>query len=256
MARVAVKVKNLIAFLTIFPVGMTEDCFSDAADLMYLFPAIGALIGFIAGLFALSLTQVFPKLVVGVLSCGVILLLTRLHHMDGLLDFGDGLMCHGPPERKIEAMHDKQTGTGGFMLGLMTVLTTVLCISQLKAQIVLQSLTVSEAVAKLSMVVLAWFGRSAHEGLNTYFVKAMHGKHRKLRLAVALTISFAITLLPLKTAGLTVLGIGLATALTILWISNSHFNGITGDVMGAANELTRMTSLLSILALAYAGYNF
>ncbi|MCS7124295.1 MAG: adenosylcobinamide-GDP ribazoletransferase [Candidatus Bathyarchaeota archaeon] len=248
------KIKNLISFLTIFPVGMTDDCLVDASNLMYLFPVVGALIGFIAGLFAFALTYILPTMMVGVMVCGLILLLTRLHHMDGLLDFGDGLMCQGPPEKKIEVMHDKQTGTGGFMLGVVTFLVTALCISHFKPYMVLQSLIASETFAKFSMVILAWSGTSAHEGMNTYFINAMHGHHRNLRLGASLAISLAIAFLTLRIVGLIALVASIIAALVILLISNNHFGGVTGDVMGASNELTRMASLLSILALASTSY--
>lgn len=241
------EIKNLLAFLTVFPVGMSPDCLLDAARYMYLFPVFGALIGFLAGLLAIILSYVLPSIVVGILTCGFLLLLTGLHHTDGLLDFGDGLMCQGPPERKIEVMHDVQTGTGGLMLGLITILTTALCISQLRLDIVLQSLIVSEVSAKLAMVTLTWLGKSAHEGMNTYFIKAMHGTHRKLRLAAALAISLIIAFSTLRLAGLITIIAGLAVALILLLISNRHFKGVTGDVMGAANELTRMATLLTIL---------
>jgi adenosylcobinamide-GDP ribazoletransferase len=244
------EIKNLLGFLTIFPVGMSQDCLTDAAKYMYLFPVIGALIGFLAGLLALALNYVLPSLIVGILTCGFILLLTGLHHTDGLLDFGDGLMCQGPPERKIEVMHDVQTGTGGLMLGLITILTTALCIAQLKRGFILQSLIVSEVSAKLAMVALAGFGRSAHEGMNTYFINAMHSTHRKLRLATALAISLITAFFALGIAGLITIIAGLFAAFVLLWISNRHFKGVTGDVMGAANELARMASLLSILMLA------
>jgi len=242
-------IRNLISFMTIFPVGMTQDCLEDAAEHMYLFPFIGAMLGFLAGIFGLALSYILPNLIVGALTCGFLLLLTGLHHTDGLLDFGDGLMCHGPPDKKIKAMHDLQTGTGGFMLGLITILATILAISELRMQIILQSLVTSETLAKLAMVVLAWMGKSAHEGMNTYFVKAMHGSHRKLRIILALAISLLIVLLALKLTGLLLLVISVVTATIILGISNKHFRGITGDVMGASNELTRMIVLLSILVL-------
>ncbi|MEM3942322.1 MAG: adenosylcobinamide-GDP ribazoletransferase, partial [Candidatus Bathyarchaeia archaeon] len=135
--------KNLISFLTILPVGMSEDCLKDAAEHMYLFPIIGALIGSIGGAMALLLSFFLPNIIVGGLTCGFILLLTGLHHVDGLLDFGDGLMCHGPPDRKIKAMHDVNTGTGGLTLGLITILTTAFCISQLGKNIVFQALVVA-----------------------------------------------------------------------------------------------------------------
>jgi len=247
------KIKNLIAFLTIFPVGMTEDCLSDSSNLMYLFPAVGALIGFLAGLLTFALLYIIPKLVTGILSCGFLLLLTGLHHTDGLLDFGDGLMCHGSPEEKIAVMHDTQTGTGGFMLGTLTVLATAISISQLKEHIIFQSLIVSETLAKLSMVILARFGKSAHRGMNTYFINAMHGNDKNLRLAASLAISLTVVLLCFNATGLLVVGVSLISVLIILQISNRHFNGITGDVMGASNDLVRMSSLLSILALTSAG---
>ncbi len=246
------EIKNLLGFLTIFPVGMSQDCLKDAAKYMYLFPVIGALIGFLAGLLALALNYVLQNLIVGILTCGFILLLTGLHHTDGLLDFGDGLMCQGPPEKKIAVMHDVQTGTGGLMLGLVTVLTTALCISQLKRGFVLQSLVASEVSAKLAMVALAWLGKSAHEGMNTYFIGAMHNAHRKLRMATALAISLIMAFFALGITGLITVIAGLFAAFIILWISNRHFKGVTGDVLGATNELARMASLLAILMLATA----
>jgi adenosylcobinamide-GDP ribazoletransferase len=168
------ELKNLVAFLTILPVGMTSDCLIDAANYMYLFPAVGAFIGLLAGLLALILTYVFPSFIIGILTCGFILLLTGLHHTDGLLDFGDGVMYQGPPEKKIEIMRDQQTGAGGLVLGLITILTTAFCIAQLSLSVIFQSLVVSEVSAKLAMVILAWCGKSAHRGMNTSFVNAMH----------------------------------------------------------------------------------
>lgn len=243
------ELKNLIAFLTIIPVGMDPDCLTDAANYMYLFPAIGALIGSLAGLLAWILIRILPNLIVGILTLGFILLVTGLHHTDGLLDFGDGIMYQDSSEKKIEIMHDQQTGTGGLALGLITILTTALCIAQLNVGIIFQSLVVSEVSAKLAMVILAWCGRSAHKGMNTYFINAMHGSRRKLRLITALLISFVISLPMLRLVGFTAIMASLIAASIILWASNRHFRGVTGDVMGATNELARMSSLLSILTV-------
>lgn len=241
--------KSLISFLTILPIGMSEDCLKDAAEHMYLFPIIGALIGSIGGAIALLLSFFLPDIIVGGLTCGLILLLTGLHHTDGLLDFGDGLMCHGPPERKIKAMHDVNTGTGGLTLGLITILTTAFCISQLSENVVFQVLVVAETTAKLAMVVLARMGRSAHEGMNTYFVNAMHGAHRNLKLLIALILSIIIGFSTLGIVGIFMIIVGFISAVVMLLISNSHFRGITGDVIGATNELTRMISLIIAIPL-------
>jgi len=243
------EVKNLIAFLTGIPVGMDPDCLTDAATYMYLFPLIGALIGLLAGVFARLCLNILDASIVGILTLGLILLLTGLHHTDGLLDFGDGVMYQGSPEKKIEIMHDQQTGTGGLTLGLVTILTTAFCIAQLNKNFLVQSLIVSEVSAKLAMVIMAWVGRSAHKGMNTYFVDAMHGQYRNLRLVVALFIAFGIAVYLLRVVGFAAVIAGLVVALVLIGTSNRHFNGVTGDVFGAANELARLASLIAILVV-------
>jgi adenosylcobinamide-GDP ribazoletransferase len=201
-----------------------------------------------AGIFGWLLLNILDSLVVGILTLGLLLLLTGLHHTDGLLDFGDGLMYQGSPEKKIEIMHDQQTGTGGLALGLVTILATALCIAQLNQDFIVQSLIVSEVSAKLSMVLIAWAGRSARKGMNTYFIDAMHGQHRNIRLMTALLIAFSIAVALLRIIGVFALITGLITGLIMVWFSNRHFKGITGDMMGAANELVRMVSLIMVLA--------
>jgi len=243
------EIKNLVAFLTVIPVGMDKDCLTDAANYMFLFPMVGVFIGLSAGLIAWLLLHALPYTVVGILTLGFILLITGLHHTDGLLDFGDGVMYQGSSERKIEIMHDQQTGAGGLAMGLITLLTTAFCIAGLNTGIVIQGLIVSEVSAKLAMVVGAWAGRSAHTGMNTYFINAMHGRYRNLRLATALVVSFGIAIPLLRIVGFTAVVVGLATALIMVGVSNRHFKGVTGDVMGAMNELARMASLVAILAV-------
>ncbi len=114
--------------------------------------------------------------------------------------------------------------------------------------IIIQSLIVSEVSAKLAMVVGIWVGKSAHKGMNTYFVDAMHRRHRNLRLTAALIVSLGIAIPLLRIVGFTAVIAGSATALFMVGVSNRHFKGVTGDVMGATNELARTASLIMILA--------
>lgn len=242
------EMKSLVAFLTIIPVGAGQDCVSDAAKYMHLFPLVGALIGLLAGSFAWLLHSLLDPPLVGVLTVGLLLLLTGLHHADGLLDFGDGLMYRGPPEEKIRVMRDAQTGAGGFALGFVTFLATALCIASLHRGSVVQGLVASEASAKLSMVVMARLGRSACDGMNRPFIHSMRGPRRNARLAIALLIALCTAVPPLGLAGLAAVAAGVLTAAILVKASDRHFGGLTGDVFGAGNELARLGSLLAILA--------
>jgi adenosylcobinamide-GDP ribazoletransferase len=241
------ELKNLVAFLTVLPVGMDADCLYDAANYMYLFPLVGAFIGMLGGVFAWLLLSILNASIAGILTVGVLLMLTGLHHTDGLLDFGDALMYQGSPERKIEIMHDQQTGAGGLVFGVVTILATALCIAQLNYNLIVQSIIVAEVSAKLVMVVMARVGRSAHEGMNTHFVNVMHGKRRNFRLIAALFISFGIASVLLRVVGFVTVVTSLAVALILTVTSDRHFNGVTGDVFGAGNELARLASLIAIV---------
>ena len=243
------EIKNLLSFLTILPVSMDKDCLTDAAKGMFLFPLIGAFIGLLAGIFAWVTSQFLPSLVVGALALGFLLLITGLHHTDGLLDFGDGVMYHGSAERKIEIMHDQLTGAGGLTLGIMTFLITALSIAELNMNTIIQSLIIVEVSAKLSMVIGAWAGKAVHTGMSSSFIEAMHGKKGNARLIAALALSFGIAVPLLWLPGAVTVLAAVIASLIMVGISHRHFRGVTGDVLGATNELTRMVSLIVLLAV-------
>jgi adenosylcobinamide-GDP ribazoletransferase len=243
------EIKNLFSFLTAIPVSMDQEILTDTAKCMFLFPLIGAFIGLLAGLFGWVTSQFLPSLVVGALVLGLLLLITGVHHTDGLLDFGDGVMAHGSAERKIEVMHDQLTGAGGLSLGIMTFLITAFSIAELNKGIIIQSIVVAEVSAKLSMVIGAWAGQAVHQGMASPFLEAMHGKKGTARLIAALVISFGITLPLLWLVGAVALLASILASLIMVGISHRHFKGITGDVLGATNELTRMVSLITLLAM-------
>jgi len=238
----------MIAFLTIFPVGKVSDDLSEFGSVWFLSPLVGAFIGILAGMVAWMLLRVMPSLVVGPLTIGLIVLITGAHHLDGLLDFGDALMAHGTPERKFEVMHDKALGAGGFALGIFVPILTIASLVAINVNMVGQAIIVSELTAKLSMVSMTRFGRSAHEGTGSIVVKSMHEKKANAKLLVAFIISLAIAGFVLGMAGVAATLTSIASALVITGISNNQFKGISGDVLGATNEISRMISLLVILA--------
>ena len=243
------ELRNLLSFLTVLPFRMDQDLLSDCARFMFLFPLVGALIGLLAGLFGWVVFSFLPGLVAGALVLGVLLLLTGLHHMDGLLDFGDGVMAHGSAERKIEIMHDQLTGAGGLTLGMMTLLITTLALAQMNAGIIIQAVVIVEVAAKLSMVVGAWAGKAVHQGMASSFLEAMHGSKGSLRLLAALAISFGIALPLLWVKGAMVVLAAVIASLVMVGVSHRHFKGVTGDVLGATNEIARMVSVVVLVAV-------
>ena len=242
--------KNCVAFLSVIPVGMDDDGLIQAARYMVIFPAVGAGLGLIEGIAIWVMWTMLPPLIVGMIGVGLVILLTGAHHTDGLLDFGDGVMCHGTRKEKIRVMLDPRTGTGGFCLGLIVLVTTGFGIASLNHGLIVQSMIAAEASAKFSMVVEAWAGKSARKGLNTPFIQEMHG--RMLRFIASFAILGVVLVLTVRSISpLIVIG-DLIVSASMLWISSRHFGGVTGDVMGATNDLARLVALLLIVGSSWA----
>ncbi len=244
MAEWAKGIKALFGFLTVIPVSLGERSLDDAAKFMFLFPIIGALIGALVGAFSLLLFDVFPRLISGLLAVALLFLLTGLHHIDGLLDFGDGLMVKGSKERKIQAMKDPGTGVGGWTLGTFTVLGTIFALSAITKTSIFQSLIVAETSAKFAMVVLAFSGKIAYRGSAAPFVEAMHGRNRIPIMLASLLISAIIAFAFYNILGIIILAAAAAVAIVMRSISHRVIDGINGDVFGATNELSRLSILI------------
>jgi len=239
---------------------MDEHLFTDCARNMWAFPLVGAFLGLVVGLISFLALAVLPDIVVGAIAFGLILWLTGLHHTDGLLDFGDAAMVHGTPQRRIEVMHDQLTGSGAIGLALVTYLVTAAAFASLAFGTmqfygafwlppIVFGLILVELCAKLSMVVMAWRGKAVHEGMNTSFLAHMHGRGGAARLAAALAVSMALAFVLFSFAGLLVVLAAVATSLLMVGMAHSKFGGVTGDVFGATNEITRMVCAVALLAV-------
>ncbi len=233
------EIGSVFSFLTIIPVNNSS--LQTVAKYMYIFPIVGILIGLLVGSFALGLSLFLDPLIVSLLVVGALTVITGIHHTDGLADFADGLMTQGTKEKKLQAMKDVFTGSAGTVSIILYIVGMIIAISLMSGLVLFQAILLSEILAKFSMVLQASIGRSAAVGSNSPFVQIMRDKKR-------LAIAGIITLIPLvvigETTGLILFASAIVITMFILAISTRSFGGITGDVLGATNEITRLSSLV------------
>jgi len=233
------EISSVFSFLTIIPTKNTG--LEIVAKHMYLFPVVGIAIGLVIGSLGFGLSLYLEPLVVALLVTGTLAIITGIHHTDGLADFADGLMTKGTKKKKLQAMKDLTTGSAGIFSIVLYIVGIILALSLMQGYGLFIAILLSEILAKFSMVLQASFGRSATEGSNTVFVQIMKDKKR-------LIIAGIITIIPLLvlggTIGLIVFATGITLTLFLLALSTRSFGGISGDVLGATNELTRLSSLL------------
>jgi len=238
------EIGSVFSFLTIIPMGNAN--LETIAKYMYLFPIVGIAIGLLVGSIGFGLSFFLDPLIVSLLVVASLTLITGIHHTDGLADFADGLMTKGTKEKKLAAMRDLATGSAGIVTIVLYLVGMVVAISLSTGFQLFLAIFLSEIVAKFSMVLMASIGKSASIGSNSPFVELM--KNRK-----KLAFTTIITLIPLiilgGTTGLIIFAIVTTFTLFLVAISTRSFGGITGDVLGSSNELTRLVSLLVFVSI-------
>lgn len=238
------EISSIFSFLTIFP--SSSATLENVAKYMYIFPIVGIVIGLLVGSIGLGLSFFLDPLLVSLLVVASIAIITGIHHADGLADFADGLMVKGSKDKKLKAMKDLSTGSAGIVGIVLYLVGLIITISLTTGFDLFQAILISEILAKFSMVLMASLGNSASLGSNSPFVEIMKDKKK-------LAAAFVIMIIPVvgigETTGLVMLGITFILTMFILAISTRSFGGITGDVLGATNELTRLASLMVFVSI-------
>jgi len=238
------EIGSIFSFLTILPTSNSN--LETIAKYMYIFPIVGIAIGLLVGSVGFGLSIFLDPLIVSLLVVASLTVVTGIHHADGLADFADGLMVKGTKEKKLAAMKDLSTGSAGIVSIVLYMVGLIIALSLATGYQLFLAILLSEVFAKFSMVLMASVGQSASLGSNSPFVELMKNKKK-------LAVASIITIIPLVllggSTGMLIFGVGIALTIFLVALSSRSFGGITGDVLGATNELTRLASLLVFVSV-------
>ncbi len=262
--------RELLAFLTIIPLGVTEDFVSTSAKSMYLFPVIGALIGVLGGGYFLGSSLVvawllgvvtyvinfstwwLPGILPAAMTLAFLLVLTGFQHFDGLVDLGNAIGLKKVEDRR-EIAHRWVVTYKGALLAIIIEFAAVGGLFLLDWNIAFRALILCEVCAKLAMVTIVWVGKPAHQGLGARFIE---NAKRQLN-SVAYVISFLLGFLLLGVAGLLFVSAAVIIGVFMEKVGNRIFGGVSGDMIGATNETARTATLvLTAIVLLLASILF
>ncbi len=237
---------GLISFSTILPLNI-HTTIEEMALFTWIWPIIGGFIGIIVGVFGFLIVDLFhlPILIAAALIYSFSIWFTGFHHLDGLIDFGDGMMVHGTPEKKIAVMRDKRIGTGGIAYLLMVGLITFAAIGSSPLIFIFYILVISEIAAKMGIVTCATFSKAFPDGTGRPFIESMNKKKLLISVVISLTVGFLI----FNTLGIVGITMGFISGALIALISKKSFIWATGDILGTSNEVGKMLALVIMVTL-------
>ena len=267
--------RGLMAFLTAIPFKMDESFLDISARYMFLFPVIGAIIGFIVGLYARFTNNVLfflfgyintivfsgshqvlfgfiAKGLASAMTVAFILVIIGLQHTDGLVDVGNALgIRKASLKEKMEIAHVWTVTRTGAFFAILVSFFTLLLIFLTNTDAVIQSLIVAEVSAKLAMVTTAWQGTSPPQSLEEKrgkgrsfidFMRKNNGLY-----AISLIISLAVSVSLFGLSGVFAVAAGMLVGGFMTILGKQVFGGVNGDIFGATNEIARMFALFVLV---------
>lgn len=236
-----------IRFLTVLPLpGTAGTRESDLGRSIPLFPLVGFAMGGCAAALAFWGGRIIPQPLMAVVVLVSLIVISGALHLDGLADTADGFMGSRRPRKVLEIMRDSRVGAMG--------VTAIVCVLALKGA-ALASLEPAHLWRAALLMPAA--GRSAlvvamavlpyarpRGGIGTAFYRRRPRASAVWAVALLCLAGWAIA----GPAGLAGAEASVVTAMLLSCYAHRRIGGATGDVLGAACELSEAAAALTLCA--------
>lgn len=210
------------------------------------FPIVGAVIGAAVGGLAAGLMELVPPLVAAAVAVLFGVLLTGAFHEDGLADTADA-MGGWTPERRREILKDSRHGSYGVAAMCATIVLRIACVASLGPAAAFASVVAAHTIGRGAAVgVMGAAPPVPEEGLAADSTRSLSPARAGIGVLAALLIgALAVGWWTIPFA----LAAGTA-AIAVSVIARRAFGGVSGDILGAVEQVAECAILVVATGLA------
>lgn len=248
-----------LTFLTRLPVaGAVPHDASDLPAASVYFPVVGLIVG-TAGAIVVTIASAFwPPTLAIILSVAFTVWITGAFHEDALADSLDGFGGGWDKAQILAIMKDSRVGSYALVGVLLVIAAKIAALQAIFDRVspsgaieVGRALVAGHVLGRWSSVILI----ATHEYVSTPVSNERPATGRPFvggvttpRLITATTIALLIVAIALGRSAFVVIGIAVA----VMWLASRYFRrrigGITGDALGAANQMVELAVYLTLAA--------
>lgn len=210
------------------------------------FPFVGMIIGFILYYTSIILVKFSKNNLINALIVIVIeLMVVGIIHIDGLCDTFDGLFSYREKEKMLEIMKDSRIGTNGAIILVLYFIAKILFISEIFS-INLKYLIIYPVLARLATPVNAAFSDYARKNGMSNFIISQNSTFEGI---FSIILAAALSFLIFSFKGFELFLGAFLFIIFFMQFVKKKIDGVTGDTMGAALELTAIFVLFLAIFL-------
>ena len=237
-----------VGFLTRLPLRLSPDVTEgEIGRAVGFFPLVGAIVGGGGALLYAGLNPALPHTTSVLIVLIYLAFITGGFHEDGLADSLDGLGGGRTKERALEIMRDSRIGTFGALGLIFLVLVKYNLLSLLEEKQLWRWLIFAHAASRSTSLLLSlWLPYARQEGQGKLLAGRIGWRALTVATATLAAVSF---FLPLRVAIFALGIVALAVVLSGLYYRR-RLNGITGDCLGATNQITEVALYLCAIVIS------
>jgi len=240
-----------VQFLTIIPVRIRHVNEKALAGSVVYFPLVGLLLGLVlTGANSFLSFLAFEEIFINIILVVLLIAFTGGIHLDGLADTADAFLSRRNKEEKLRIMRDSRTGAMGVLSLISITLLKIAFLSSVDLSLKPIALLLMCILARWAMVMsLFLFPYARQEGKAGTYIKGTDLKVFIFSTLIALGCAVVFW----RMHGLLLL-LAIATLTYVIGrFVTGKISGITGDTLGATNEIMEAAVLFSICVLERAG---
>jgi adenosylcobinamide-GDP ribazoletransferase len=234
-----------VTFLTRVPLPVT----TPSPSMLPWFPVVGALLGLLAAAVYVIASLVLAPLLAAALAVATTMVLTGALHEDGLADAADAWGGASSRDEALRILRDPTHGTFGVLAIVLSVVVRVAALASLAPAIAVAVLPAVHAISRgLTVGLLRTTPPARDDGL----ARAVMTDTSPISTALAIVVTAVLGIGLLGPWFVAAAAVAVAAGWLVRWLAMRRIGGMTGDVLGAAEQLAEGCLLILFAAATLA----
>jgi adenosylcobinamide-GDP ribazoletransferase len=215
------------------------------------FPVVGLGIGaLVAGVYV-GLAAILPSLLAAAVATGAGAMLTGALHEDGLADVADAFAGGATRAGRLAIMEDPRLGTYGVVALVVSLLIRVGSCAALDAWSAVTLIPAAHALSRVGVIVLMRRLPPVHPGgLGARYAAALTTSNAAAGIGIGVVAASAL----LGAWALAAIALCALATYYVGALARRKIGGMTGDVLGAAQQVSELAILLLGAAVVHEGW--